>query len=85
MSNIMREEEALKNHKVHVNIDKNKGGKNMLPTDPMMLLSYVNTQLRDFYPDLTSFCKDNGLDQEEICKKLRSIDYEYDLELNKFV
>ena len=49
----------------------------MLPTDPMILLSYVNTQLRD--------CKDNGLDQEEICKKLRSIDYEYDLELNKFV
>ena len=40
----------------------------MLPTDPMILLSYVNTQLRDFYPDLTSFCKDNGLDQEEICK-----------------
>ena len=57
----------------------------MLPTDPMILLSYVNTQLRDFYPDLTSFCKDNGLDQEEICKKLRSIDYEYDLELNKCV
>ena len=57
----------------------------MLPTDPMILLSYVNTQLRDFYPDLTSLCKDNGLDQEEICKKLRSIDYEYDLELNKFV
>lgn len=78
-------EEALKNNKVHVNIDKNKGEKNMLPTDPMILLSYVNTQLRDFYPDLTSFCKDNGLDQEEICKKLRSIDYEYDLELNKFV
>ena len=76
----MRKEKALKNNKVHVNIDKNK-----LPTDPMILLSYVNTQLRDFYPDLTSFCKDNGLDQEEICKKLRSIDYEYDLELNKFV
>ena len=75
----MRKEKTLKNNKVHVNIE------NMLPTDPMILLSYVNTQLRDFYPDLTSFCKDNGLDQEEICKKLRSIDYEYDLELNKFV
>ena len=57
----------------------------MLPTDPMILLSYVNTQLRDFYPDVDSFYNDNGLDQEEICKKLRSIDYEYDLELNKFV
>ena len=24
----------------------------MIPKDPFMLLSYVNTQLRDFYPDL---------------------------------
>lgn len=59
--------------------------KDMIPADPMILLSYVNTQLRDFYPDLTSFCKDNGLDQEEICRKLRVIDYEYDEGLNKFV
>jgi hypothetical protein len=27
MSNIMRKEKALKNNKVHVNIDKNKGEK----------------------------------------------------------
>lgn len=24
----------------------------MMPKDPVMLLSYVNTQLRDFYPSL---------------------------------
>ena len=29
----------------------------MLPGDPVILLSYVNTQLRDHYPDLTELCK----------------------------
>ena len=28
----------------------------MMPKDPVMLLSYVNTQLRDFYPSLAEFC-----------------------------
>ena len=29
----------------------------MIPKDPFMLLSYVNTQLRDFYPDLDQMCQ----------------------------
>jgi len=57
----------------------------MIPKDPMMLLSYVNTQLRDFYPDLQSFCVDKGAKEQEIREKLGSIDYEYDKELNRFV
>ena len=27
-----------------------------MPKDPVMLLSYVNTQLRDFYPSLQELC-----------------------------
>ena len=27
-----------------------------IPKDPVMLLSYVNTQLRDFYPDIEEMC-----------------------------
>lgn len=57
----------------------------MIPKDPMMLLSYVNTQLRDFYPDLQSFCEDKNVEVREITDKLSSIDYEYDRELNRFV
>lgn len=57
----------------------------MLPTDPVMLLSYLNTQLRDNYPSLTELCKSMGADQEEIVQKLRSIDYEYDEAGNQFV
>jgi len=57
----------------------------MIPKDPVMLLSYVNTQLRDFYPDLDALAEGLGADKEEIVKKLNGIDYEYDEKLNKFV
>lgn len=56
-----------------------------MPKDPMMLLSYVNTQLRDFYPDFQSFCAAQGVDGQEIRAKLKSIDYEYDEKMNRFV
>ena len=57
----------------------------MLPNDPVMLLSYVNTQLRDHYPSLDELCSALAADREEIVEKLRSIDYEYDIALNAFV
>ena len=57
----------------------------MLPKDPVMLLSYVNTQLRDYYDSLDDFLKDKELSREELIKKLASIDYKYDAELNQFV
>ena len=50
----------------------------MIPKDPVMLLSYVNTQLRDFYGTLEALCEDKGLDREELVEKLASIEYEYD-------
>lgn len=56
-----------------------------MPNDPMMLLSYVNTQLRDFYPNLQTLCDDQAADMEEVIQKLRGIDYEYDEKLNRFV
>ena len=56
-----------------------------MPNDPMMLLSYVNTQLRDFYPDLESFCKAQDADPDALVSKLASIDYRYDKSLNRFV
>lgn len=56
-----------------------------IPKDSMMLLSYVNTQLRDFYPSLCEMCRALDIDEREIVEKLKSIDYEYDSEMNKFV
>lgn len=57
----------------------------MLPKDPMILLSYINTQLRDFYPSLDDMCKSMNLNQADIENVLKSIDYEYNEALNKFV
>ncbi len=57
----------------------------MIPKDPVMLLSYVNTQLRDYYDSLDDFLKDKELSGEGLIKELASIDYQYDAELNQFV
>lgn len=56
-----------------------------LPNDPVMLLSYVNTQLRDFYRDLDSFCAAFDVDRSFIEKKLEMIDYTYDAGTNQFI
>ncbi|MDO4166631.1 MAG: DUF4250 domain-containing protein [Eubacteriales bacterium] len=56
-----------------------------IPNDPMMLVSYINTQLRDFYPSLTELCKAMNLSEKEIQDKLASIDYHYDADKNQFI
>ncbi len=56
-----------------------------LPKDPVMLLSLINTKLRDFNSSLDDFCKENNLNEDEIKKKLEMIDYHYDEFKNKFV
>ena len=58
---------------------------NTIPNDPMILLSFVNTKLRDFYPSLDKMCDDLGCSKEEIESKLSAIDCKYNAELNKFV
>lgn len=56
-----------------------------IPNDPMMLLSFLNMKLRDFYPDLNVLCQDLELDKDAIVDKLATIDYHYDAGLNRFV
>ncbi|MBO5087716.1 MAG: DUF4250 domain-containing protein [Lachnospiraceae bacterium] len=56
-----------------------------IPNDPMMLLSYINTKLRDDYSNLTLLCDDLELNINEITTKLSTIDYSYNKELNRFV
>jgi hypothetical protein len=57
----------------------------MLPKDPVMLLSFVNLKLRDFYGSLDALCDDLDADCGEIESKLAGIDYHYDEEKNQFV
>ena len=57
----------------------------MLPNQPMILLSFINTKLRDDYSSLDELCDDFHVPKDELEEKLASIDYEYDEGLNKFV
>ena len=56
-----------------------------LPQDPIMLLSYVNTQLRDNYSSLDDFCRSADISREELEKKLESVNYQYDEARNAFI
>lgn len=55
-----------------------------LPKDPVMLLSVVNTKLRDYYPNLEELAKAEGVTVEEIIEKLALINYVYDENHNRF-
>ena len=56
----------------------------MLTNDPMILLSYINTKLRDEYASLDELCDDLNEDRKQIEEKLKTIDYYYSAELNRF-
>lgn len=56
-----------------------------LPKDPVMLLSVVNTKLRDFYPSLEELAVAESTTVEELETKLKSINYQYDEKHNQFV
>ena len=59
----------------------------MLPQDPIILLSYVNTQLRDNYSSLDKLAEGLDMSEEEVKEmvgKLEGIGYKYDEEVNQF-
>ena len=57
----------------------------VLPKDPVILLSYINTQLRDFYPSLDELCSSQNANKQPLCNTLAQIDYYYDETSNQFV
>lgn len=56
-----------------------------IPQDPFILLSFVNTRLRDNYSSLELMCDDLHVDMAEVKARLAAIGYVYDNKLNKFV
>ncbi len=57
----------------------------ILPSDPLMLLSVINTRLRDKYDSLEDLIQDLDLSEYEISVPLEAIGYEYDSMVNQFV
>ncbi len=56
-----------------------------IPNDPAMLLSFLNTRLRDEYPSLEELCAALDLDRDALIQKLAAIDYAYDGSRNQFL
>ena len=57
----------------------------MIPKDPVILLSFVNTALRDKYASLEAMCEDLDVNASEIESKLSAINYVYDATINQFI
>lgn len=55
-----------------------------LPEDPVMLYSFINTKLRDYYSSLDLLCEDMDVDKEDIVRKLKSVGFEYNPAKNRF-
>ena len=56
----------------------------MIPSDPMMLFSFINMKLRDQYPSLDALCEDMDIDKNQLLATLASVGFEYSEENNKF-
>lgn len=56
----------------------------MLPSDPMILYSYVNQKLRDDYASLEALCEDLELDRAALEEKLAAAGFAYDEARNCF-
>ena len=69
----------------YLNQDLINGGKSMVPKDPVMLLSFVNLKLRDYFDSLERLCEELDVEQSEIVDKLSGIGYRYDQGKNQFV
>lgn len=54
------------------------------PKDPIMLLSWTNMKLRDFYSSLDELCDNLEIDRKELEDKLKNAGFTYNMELNKF-
>ncbi len=56
-----------------------------LPKDPFILVSYLNTQLRDRYPNLEELAADCLADPDALQEKAAAVGFRYDPEKNQFV
>ena len=55
-----------------------------LPKEPVILLSYINTQLRDHYASLDELCRSLDVQKHDIATVLSEIGYSYEPSQNQF-
>ena len=57
----------------------------MLPKDPYILLSYVNTKLRDEFADLDELCAVLDVDRSSLEDTLQGVSARYDEASHQFI
>ena len=57
----------------------------VIPSDNYILLSFVNTKLRDEYSSLEELCEEEDVDLQEITSRLSRLGYNYSAQTNSFV
>lgn len=57
---------------------------NILAMDSNILLSWVNTKLRDEFTDLEDLCNQYDLNEVEIKDKIKALGYSYNKGSNQF-
>lgn len=55
-----------------------------LPSDPIMLMSVINTRLRDNYDSLDSLCDDLQIDRSQLESTLADAGFTYMPDINQF-
>ena len=56
-----------------------------IPKDPVILLSFLNTKLRDHYSSLSALCDDLEQDETVLTLKSAAIGYTDDSDRNQFI
>lgn len=57
---------------------------NMLSMNPYMLLSLINTKLRDEYSNLSLLCDDYNINEQDIKARLKTVGFDYFEDINQF-
>ena len=57
----------------------------MIPKDPVILLSFLNTKLRDEFDSLVELCAALDADAAALTEALSAIGYHYDAGRNQFI
>lgn len=55
-----------------------------LPEDPIMLMSVINTRLRDEYPSLDELCSSLDINPHQLTDKLEADGFVYMPDINQF-
>lgn len=55
-----------------------------LPQDPVLLMSLINTYLRDEYSSFEALCEDKNIDAGQVTAKLEAAGFAYQAGQNQF-